>query len=152
MITCKFEDGSDANLRHVVVDAIVVNAVRDAIMLVKRAPHLSNGDKYAMIGGYLDRDETTDQAILRELKEETGYEGAIVERYAVVDNPNRRGEDRQNVSFVYIVQAGELTGTRDSESSEVRWFRFNDLPQPEEFAFDHFDTISTYLQEITTDE
>lgn len=151
MITCKFEDGGEAKLRHVVVDAIVVNAARTAILFVKRAPHLSNGDKYAMIGGYLDRDETTDQAILRELMEETGYEGAIVERLAIIDNPNRRGEDRQNIAFVYVLQVGEQTGTPDNESSEVRWFRLNELPPKDQFAFDHFETISAYLQPNATE-
>lgn len=146
MITCKFEDGADAKLRHVVVDAIVMNAMRDSILLIKRAPHLLNGDKYAMVGGFLERDETTDAAILRELKEETGYEGVILDRYAILDDPTRRGEDRQNIAFVYIVQAGEQTGQPDNESTEIRWFRKNDLPLADEFAFDHYDTISTYLQ------
>jgi len=43
MIECTFESGSRASLRHVVVHAIVE---RDgALLLVRRAPHLSEGDK-----------------------------------------------------------------------------------------------------------
>lgn len=146
MITCKFEDGGNASLRHVVVDAIVVNAARDSILLVKRAPHLSNGGKHGMIGGFLDRDENLEQGMLRELKEETGYEGKIVKLFKVVDNPNRKNEDRQNVTFVYIVEAGEQTGKPDNESTEQPWFKYESIPSEEEFAFDHFEHVSAYLK------
>lgn len=149
MITCKFEDGGEASLRHVVVDAIVMNAARDRILLVKRAPHLLNGGKYAMVGGYLDRDETAEQAMIRELSEETGYEGKIVRLFKVIDNPNRKGEDRQNVAFVYIVEAGNKTGKSDNEVSEVRWFRFDEMPPESDFAFDHYETVSGYLKSVT---
>ena len=52
MITCMFESGSPASLRHVVVHAIVE---RDgALLLVKRAPHLSEGGKWGLPGGSVD--------------------------------------------------------------------------------------------------
>ncbi|MBI1862750.1 NUDIX hydrolase [Candidatus Microgenomates bacterium] len=149
MITCKFENGNDASLRHVVVDAIVLNAARDSILLVKRAPHLTNGGKYGLIGGFLDRDETIEQAMIRELMEETGYEGIILKRFQIIDSPDRKNEDRQNVTFVFLVEAGQQTGVADNESTEVRWFKFTELPNESEFAFDHFDSVSAYLQTVT---
>lgn len=149
MITCKFENGNDASLRHVVVDAIVLNAARDSILLVKRAPHLTNGGKYGLIGGFLDRDETTEQAMIRELMEETGYEGTILKRFQIIDTPDRKNEDRQNVTFVFLVEAGQQTGTPDNESTEVRRFKFTELPNESEFAFDHFDSVSAYLQSVS---
>lgn len=112
MIICTFEDGGDAKLRHVVVDGIVLNAARDSVLLVKRAPHLSNGGKYGLIGGFLNRDETLEQGILREVLEETGYEGTVAKLLKVIDNPARHGEDRQNVSFVYIIEVGKKNRRR----------------------------------------
>ena len=74
MISCTFENGrTTTNLRHVCVEAIVINE-KNQLLLVKRAPHLLNGSKYGIPGGFMDRDENTEQAVLRELKEETGYE------------------------------------------------------------------------------
>lgn len=74
MINCQFENGNKASLRHVTVDSIVLNENRDSILLVKRAPHLSNPNKYALPGGFLGRDENTETAAKREVLEETGYQ------------------------------------------------------------------------------
>ena len=41
-----------------------------AILLGKRSMKISNGGKYNLLGGFLGRDETTEQAVLREIKEE----------------------------------------------------------------------------------
>ena len=45
-----------------------------AVLLVKRRNHPSIG-KYALPGGFINMDETLEQAAARELKEETGVEG-----------------------------------------------------------------------------
>ncbi len=143
MVTCTFENGNKANLRHVVVDAIVI--LDNKVLLVKRAPHLSNPNKYGLPGGYLDRDETIVQGIKREIKEETGYESTSVKLVRIIDKPDRKGEDRQNVEFSFLVEPGEKTSKPDNESSAVEWFDLNNLPNEEDFAFDHFETLKFYL-------
>ena len=70
MITCIFESGSRAALRHVVVHAVVER--NGALLLVRRAPHLSEGGKWGLPGGFLDRGERLIDGVLRELSEETG--------------------------------------------------------------------------------
>lgn len=146
MISCQFEDGAKANLRHVVVDAIVLNAARDKILLIKRAPHLSNGNKYGLCGGYLDRDETLEQALHRELMEETGYTGKTIALFKIIDTPNRKNDERQNVAFMYIVEAVKKVGDPDDEVTELKWCNFTDLPPKDQFAFDHYETIAEYLK------
>ena len=142
MITCKFEKGYEASLRHVVVDALIVD--KDKILLVKRAEHLTNGGKYAIPGGYLDRDETAEQAVVREALEETGFNVKVEELFKIIDKPDRPQEDRQNVAFIYITKPLEKSGKADDESSEVKWFSIEDLPAENEFAFDHYQTIQEY--------
>lgn len=142
MLTCTFEDGGTGNQRHVVVDALVVD--KNKILLIKRAEHLTNGGKYAFPGGFLDRDETAEQAIVREVKEETGYDSTVEKLFTIIDNPNRPQEDRQNVAFIYIVKPLGQTGEADSESTEVKWFSLDDLPSENDFAFDHYQTIQEY--------
>jgi len=144
MITCQFEDGSKANLRHVTMDAIVIKD--NKLLLTKRTVgKLLEGGKYALPGGHLDRDEDTKQGVLRELKEETGYEGKIISLFRIIDKPDRKGEDRQNVDFVYLIEAGEKTSDPDDEVSEVKWFSLNNLPDENHIAFDHWETIQLYL-------
>jgi 8-oxo-dGTP diphosphatase len=142
MIKCTFENGNLASLRHVTMHAMVIKDGK--ILLVKRATHLTNGGKFGFPGGFLDRDETTAQGALRELKEETGYEGKIISLFSICDDPKRRGEDRQNIVFDYLIEVGEKTSEPDKESSEQTWFSLDALPPEEEFAFDHFKHIQIY--------
>ncbi len=144
MINCTFENGNKNSLRHVVVDMLVIK--ENQILLVKRAPHLTNGNKYALIGGFMERNETSKQAALREIMEETGYKAEIINLFRIIDHPDRRAEDRQNISFVYLVKPLEKIGKSDNEVKELRWFDLNELPPPEEFAFDHLENIQLYLQ------
>ncbi len=146
MITCKFDtNDKEAYLRHTVVDALVVDGTK--ILLVKRAAHMSDGGKYAVPGGYMDRDETVQQAVLREVEEETGYAAKIVSLFCIIDNPHR-GDDRQNVAFVFIITALKKVRESDHESEEVRWFDLDQLPPKEEMAFDHLDTINLYKEHL----
>ena len=62
MITCIFENGGKASFRHVVLHAIVE---RDGqIILEKRTGKLLETGKWALPGGFLDRDETAAKGVL----------------------------------------------------------------------------------------
>lgn len=143
MITCYLENNKKRLFRHATTSAIVVKG--NKVLLVKRTPKAKEGNKYCFPGGFLDRNETLSQAILREVKEETGYKGKILGLYRINDNPKRGNEDRQNVDFVFLVKPGRKVSKPDWEIKEVRWFKLNNLPKPEEFAFDNYETIMFYL-------
>ena len=142
MINCTFENSRKASLRHVVIDAIVIKDQK--ILLVKRALHLWHGNKWAIPGGFLDRDETCEQAIAREVKEETGLKATSVKLFKITDDPNRKNEDRQNVAFVYIVEASGQIKFDPHEVTDAKWFNINNLPKENEFAFDHYEIIRGY--------
>lgn len=143
MIACTFEHGSKAYLRHVVVDALLI---RDRqILLVKRAAHLRAGGQWAIPGGFVEQDETTLEAMMREVLEETGYTCEVQELLTVLDKPDRRGDDRQNVSFVFLAAPIAQIQEPDAESSELQWFNLDALPDPAEMAFDHLEIIWEWL-------
>ncbi len=146
MISCTFENGNKAarGLRHVTVGAIAIND-KGEVLLVKRAASMHNGGKFTIPGGFLDRDETTIKGTLRELKEETGYEGEIVKLFRINDT-KRRKEDRQNVDFIYIVKVTGGEKTLNSEVSDILWFSKENLPTEDDFAFDHRDSILKYFE------
>jgi 8-oxo-dGTP diphosphatase len=144
MITCQFESGHKAKLRHVVFDALCVR--KNKLLLIKRAQFLREGGKYAFPGGFLERDETIEQGVLRELKEEAGWVGKIIKLFRIVDTPNRKGEDWQNVDFVYLVKPLKKIGQPDKETDEVKWFNLDKLPPQNQIAFDHAKTIKLYLR------
>lgn len=143
MITCYFENSKKKSfLRHVGVDMLIVKEKK--ILLVKRSGKWLETGKWALPGGFLDRDETGAQAAIRETREETGYEAKVIKLFQVNDNPNRPHEDRQNVSLVYLMKLLKKVGGHDAEIAEVKWFGLNQLPLKNKIAFDHLETIRLY--------
>ena len=144
MITCSFENGNKANLRHVVVHAIV--EMDGKLLLEKRTGDLLESGKWSLPSGYLDREETAGEGIVREVKEETGWDCEIISLFRMNSNPNRPHEDRQNVSIEFLVKPIKKTGEPDHESSKVEWIPIDKLIPLENFAFDHGESIKLYLQ------
>lgn len=142
MINCAFDNGHQAKLRHVVVDTILVKD--DKILLVKRAARLIEGGKWTLPGGYMDRDETASEAAKRELMEESGWEATGLTLFRLNDNPNRQGEDNQNVCLIFIAKPMKRTGDSDDETDALEWFDLMDLPPADQIAFDHADNIELY--------
>lgn len=149
MITCYFENGNKATkgLRHVTVGAIAVNE-KGEILLVKRAPTVPNPNKWSVPGGFFDQGETTEEAVLRELQEETGLTGKIRCLFHINDNPNRPKEDRQNVDFIYIVDVTSGETKTDWETLSVAWFTKETLPADKDFAYDHRNAFVKYFEYI----
>ena len=146
MIKCEFENGSTVGLRHLTVDIIIVRM--DEVLLNKRGsyngkPLLESG-KWALIGGFMDRDETVLKAILRETMEEAGCTVTNVRLFRIIDDPNRPKEDRQNVSFVFIADYVSSKETKTEEVQELKWFNFNKLPPMDDMAFDHGESLYMY--------
>ncbi len=144
MLNCIFEDGGKANLRHVVVHAIVEK--EGSLLLVKRTGPLLESGKWSLPSGFLDRDETAAQCALRELKEETGWEGEIIKLFRINTNPNRPHEDRQNIALEFLVKPLKKTGEPDGENSKIEWIDIKKLLPFNEFAFDHGQSIELYLK------
>jgi ADP-ribose pyrophosphatase YjhB (NUDIX family) len=114
------------------------------VLLVKRAGNLLEGGKWALAGGFVNRDETTKEAAAREIMEETGYEVEEITLLQVIDIPDRPNDDRQNIAFVYFCNARNKVGVADEESDEQKWFPLEALPSESEIAFDHLDSIKLY--------
>jgi ADP-ribose pyrophosphatase YjhB (NUDIX family) len=143
MISCRFEDGNPAQLRHATVDTLLLNP-EGKLCLVKRASNsIKESGKYALPGGYLDRNETLLQGALREVREETGYSAAIDRLFLIVDTPFRADDDRQNVGFVFIGNIIEKIGDFDGEIEAVEWWEIQDI-EPEVIAFDHWRFIELF--------
>ncbi len=145
MLTCVFENGDEASLRHAVVQGIVLNQ-DNQLMLIKRAVNLIEGSKWALPGGYVERDETLPEALTREVKEETGWEIKNIKLISIYDNPNRPREDRQNIAFNYICLATKQTGQHDHEVTATHWFSLTD-PVVKNLAFDHSNAVNDFISQ-----
>jgi len=148
MITCIFEDGNKAFLRHVTVNAIVVKD--NQVLLGKRGTFkgkpIAESGKWGLLGGFFGRDETLIQAVKREVMEESGWEIDEIKLLKINDNPNRPQEDRQNVDFIFSAKAIKQVKTSDEEVTELKWFDLDKLPPKDQIAFDHGEALEIYVE------
>ena len=99
-----------------------------AILLIKRSVEPQIGE-WAFPSGYVNRYETPEDALKREVKEETGLDVDInkfIGLYSKKGNPV--------VLVVYSVYVGNKKAIAGSDATEVNWFKLNQLPK---LAFDH---------------
>lgn len=144
MITCTFENGNQNSLRHVTVGCLVIKDGK--ILLAKRSKGLLEAGKWSLLGGYVNRGETTIEAGVREAMEESGWSTGNLRLLRINDNPDRPHEDRQNIDFIYVADAIKEVGAKDWESEAVQWFYLEKLPPDDQIAFDHLDSIKLYKQ------
>lgn len=143
MIVCEYPTGRKANLRHVVVHAIVEQD--DKILLIKRADHLTlEPGKWGILSGYLERGETAEEGVIRELKEETGWEGEVISLFRINSSPKRRNEVMQNVALEYLVKPLKRVGKLDSETAAIKWVHVDDL-NLNDMGFDFAESLKHYL-------
>lgn len=109
------------------VTVVVRNGAGD-ILLQRRA----DNDLWALPGGVVDVGETVSNAVLREVKEETGLDVDIVRLVGIYSDPHHviqysDGEVRQQFSLCFeaIVSGGRLAGS--SESTAIRFVPVGEL-------------------------
>lgn len=81
------------------------------VVRAKQAP-----DEWIFPKGHIEPGETPEETALRELHEETGYDGRLLVRVGSVDYPSPSGP--VHVEY-YLVDAGERAGPGDGR--EVQW-------------------------------
>jgi 8-oxo-dGTP diphosphatase len=119
------------------VDAVAVRG--DRVLLVRRGKEPFKG-AWALPGGFVDRGELVEDAVLRELAEETGASGTILGLVGAYSRPDRdpRGH---TVSLVYAIAVeGEEVEASD-DAAEAAW---HDMASPPQLAFDHDEILSDY--------
>ncbi len=130
----------------VTVDAVVFRngTSGDEVLLIRRK-HPPFEGKWALPGGFVDMDETLEQAVQRELKEETGLEGVPLRQlkaYSAIDRDPRH----RTISVAFTGRAGNnLKPAAGDDAAQVAWFPVKHLPP---LAFDHKEIISDALKTV----
>ncbi len=127
----------------VAVDAIVEK--NGKILLIKRKKEPFKG-AYALPGGFVECGESCENAVVREVEEETGLKVRVKELLGVYSEPSR--DPRGHViSICYIVEVVGGSLKAGSDATDARFFNIDDVKKIE-LAFDHSKIIEDYINKI----
>lgn len=112
----------------VIAVSAFVQVTGGEVLMIRR----TDNDLYALPGGRHELGETMTDAVLRETREETGYEIEVDGLVGIYSNPNHvmsydDGEVRQEFSICFRGHVVGGEARTSSESSEVVWIRPDDL-------------------------
>lgn len=115
-----------------------------SVLLIQRKNPPFQGS-WALPGGFVDYGETTEEAVVREMSEETGLETKICSLLGVYSDPDRdpRGH---TVTVVYLVERVKGEVSAGDDACTVKFFKMNDLPA---VAFDHAAIINDAFRRVS---
>lgn len=115
------------------------------VLLIQRGiePFL---DFWALPGGFVQMDESLEDAARRELEEETSLSNVFLEQLYTFGAPDRDPRGRVvSVAFYALVRPDQHPAKGDTDAADARWHRLEDLPA---LAFDHASILEKALDRL----
>ena len=112
------------------VDAVVFgyHAQQLQLLLIRRKIPPFEGS-WALPGGFVLPDESLEQAVSRELREETGLEINYLEQLYTFGEPDRDPRNRVvSVAYFALVNPDQFHVLAATDAAEARWFAADQLP------------------------
>jgi 8-oxo-dGTP diphosphatase len=132
------------------VDAVVFGYRKEdglSILLVQRKiePFIH---QWAIPGGFVLENESLEQAVYRELSEETGVHINYLEQLYTFGKPDRdpRGHIVSVAYFGLVNPEGHIV-TADTDAENAAWFNVKNLP---DLAFDHASIVQLALERLNS--
>ena len=110
--------------------SIILSKSTKRILLTKRSVHLPQAGKWSSWGGWINSGEDPLEGALRELVEETGFSGQILEKHSLLVYQKY---NFQYHNFLLLVE-DEFYPTIDWETEEYAWFELDKFPDPLHFG------------------
>jgi ADP-ribose pyrophosphatase YjhB (NUDIX family) len=120
-----------------VVEVFIV--YKDKVLLV----HHPRYDKWIPMGGHVELDEDPEQALFREIKEETGLEVEILATKPDIHEEGRKflytpnfldmhtaNAPHKHIGLIYFAKAKNDKYVLSDEHSEINWLSLDDLDNP----------------------
>ena len=134
------------NSPRLTVDMIVrmIDKPNSVLLIERKNPPYG----WAIPGGFVEIGETLEEAVEREIREETSLTVDKVKQFHAYSDPSRdpRGHT------VSVVFTGEGIGVPEamSDAENIRIFSIEELPR--QLAFDHSQILDDYFKEFTFDD
>jgi len=123
----------------------IIEFPNNKILLIKRATTVFRG-YWALPGGKVEAEETVEEAIVREVKEETGLKVEIIRKigeYHYSGTNNEIDYDYYPTCFLVKVAEGKIKRQKE-EIEQIKLFKFNKIPN--KLAFEHSTIIKDYIR------
>ncbi len=121
----------------ITVDAII--EIEGGVILIKRK---NPPPGWAIPGGFVDYGESLEDAVCREMKEETCLDVCLVRQFHTYSDPGRDSR-HHTVSTVFIATASGTPVAAD-DAEDIGVFSRDNLPA--EIAFDHRQILEDYFK------
>ncbi len=135
------------NIR-VAVDAIVFGYQHNQLYVLLIQQKFGTQESYwALPGGLVQNDESLQDAVKRELKEETNVTVTYFEQlFTFGDDVDRDPRNRViSVAYFALVDPSKLTIKADSDAEHAQWFKINEIPA---LAFDHNSILKKAIERL----
>lgn len=115
------------------------------MLLIKRKAKPFKG-KWALPGGLVLDKESLDQAVERELREETGIDVNYLEQLYSFGSPNRDPRNRViSVAYFALVRKSNFELHASTDAEEAKWINIKELPK---LSFDHNKIIDVAVNRL----
>ncbi len=127
----------------VTVDAVLIGN-RNSVLLIERAREPYKG-KWALPGGFIELNESLEDACRRELEEETGLRIGELKQFKAFGAVDRDPRHRTISVIFYAFTEDELIACAGDDAAKAQWFPITHLPG---LAFDHQQILDEFITEI----
>ena len=124
-------------------DCVVITKESEPkVLLIQRGIEPYKGC-WALPGGFMNMDETTEQCAVRELEEETGLVVSELQQIGAYSKVDRDPRGR-TVTVAYLVRVdAPVPVTGQDDAAKAEWFPLSALPH---LAFDHEDIMKDAIK------
>ncbi len=129
------------------VDAVVFGYESGTIsvLLIKRKYEPFKG-QWAIPGGFVLEEESLEEAVARELKEETGIAINYLEQLYTFGHPKRDPRNRVvSVAYFGLIKPSAFKILAATDAEEVQWFKITELPS---LSFDHEEILQMAITRL----
>jgi ADP-ribose pyrophosphatase YjhB (NUDIX family) len=123
---------------------------KNEILIIKRTTPPFIGF-WALPGGRVETNESVEQTIIREVKEETGLNVSIMRKVGEYHEQGvQMGQEYDYYPACFLVknENGKIT-KQESEIAEIKFFKLTQIPKV--LAFEHAQMIKDYLEQTAND-
>lgn len=145
--TCSVPKSEQNAMKAITIDCVVFGFEEGSleVLLVQHAEGISKG-KWGLPGGWIHKNESTDNAAQRLLSELTGLDNIYLEQLKAFGDPDRFPLRRViTIGYYALVKREDYNIKVGFTASDAKWYKIKSIP---DLIYDHNEILSYSLQHL----